>query len=482
MKYGYVAQGPDGAPSNPADIPRALKTLQKFAGIEETGILDDATVELLGKERCGVEDIIGSAKMQAKLRRGSEPGFSRYSTAQRERRYNIDGAKWSTTNLNYYYENYAEDISQSDMRDVISRAWRVWSDVTPLTFTEVEAKPQAHIVIKFARGNHGDGEYAAFDGPGGTLAHAYFPENGDAHFDEDEEFTVASPDGTNLFIVAAHEFGHSLGLAHSSEQGALMYPWYQGYVPDFQLPRDDILGIQQLYGKPDVARPGTPMDDGFGPRIKPGRPNTCTSDWDAVTMGGDGLTYAFKGRYLWAINDVGVVRGYPKKIGLVYRGAPSNIHAAVTTFAYSQPRTYIFKGHRMWRFTNFVLDPGYPKKTAPRGVPQSPNAAFVWGGNGQMYIFKGARYYEFNPEREKIVGSPLKIATKWPGVPVMIDGALQWRNGRTYFFKGDSYWRFNDAKLKVGRDFPRSKALYWMGCGLEEGQVLPERLQMSEGK
>ena len=25
MKYGYVAQGPNGAPSNPADIPRALR-------------------------------------------------------------------------------------------------------------------------------------------------------------------------------------------------------------------------------------------------------------------------------------------------------------------------------------------------------------------------------------------------------------------------------------------------------------------------
>ena len=83
---------------------------------------------------------------------------------------------------------------------------------------------------------------------GGTLAHAYFPENGNAHFDEDEIFSVHSTEGVNLFIVAAHEFGHSIGLAHSSEFGALMYPWYQGYVPEFVLPEDDILGVQQLYG------------------------------------------------------------------------------------------------------------------------------------------------------------------------------------------------------------------------------------------
>lgn len=52
-----------------------------------------------------------------------------------------------------------------------------------------------------------------------------------------------------MFVAAAHEFGHSLGLAHVQEPSSLMYPWYQQFTEDsFQLPEDDIRGIQQLYG------------------------------------------------------------------------------------------------------------------------------------------------------------------------------------------------------------------------------------------
>lgn len=47
--------------------------------------------------------------------------------------------------------------------------------------------------------------------------------------------------------MAAHELGHALGMSHSTDPGALMYPTYS-YSKGFPLSEDDIEGIQALYG------------------------------------------------------------------------------------------------------------------------------------------------------------------------------------------------------------------------------------------
>ena len=63
------------------------------------------------------------------------------------------------------------------------------------------------------------------------------------------------------------------------------------------------------------------------------------------------------------------------------------------------------------------------------GIPNGVDSAFVWGGNGKIYL--NEEYWMFDPERKIAIS---KQISEW-GLPQGIDGALQWENGRTYFFK-----------------------------------------------
>ena len=84
---------------------------------------------------------------------------------------------------------------------------------------------------------------------GNVLAHAFFPKSGVVHFDDDEEFVLNSDRSTELYIVAAHEFGHTLGISHSNNKDALMAPYYR-YEDPLTLHEDDIAAVQYMYGKP----------------------------------------------------------------------------------------------------------------------------------------------------------------------------------------------------------------------------------------
>ncbi|KAF2899798.1 hypothetical protein ILUMI_06396 [Ignelater luminosus] len=237
MKFGYLSPSPHsaGALRTEESVRQAIRELQQFSGLPVTGKLDDKTIKLLKRPRCGLPDI--------------EPH------AQRRKRFVPQGQRWPYTNLTWSLQSTnLKELNTYEVRFVFSKALEVWARHSKLTFREIDSD-RADILVYFHRGDHGDN--FAFDGPGQILAHAFFPgtgRGGDAHFDLDENWLTReddnNADGTSLFQVAAHEFGHSLGLSHSSVEGALMYPWYQGMQNGFnyELPEDDRLGIQALYG------------------------------------------------------------------------------------------------------------------------------------------------------------------------------------------------------------------------------------------
>ncbi|KAE8627628.1 hypothetical protein XENTR_v10007072 [Xenopus tropicalis] len=386
--------GPVGRKKNNRPFTEKLQQMQKFFGLKVTGILDSKTIEVMQKPRCGVYDV------------------GQYSTVPKS-------SAWQKTDLTYRIINFTPDLPQADVEAAIQRAFKVWSDVTPLTFTRIYNEV-SDIEISFSAGDHKDN--SPFDGPGGILAHAFQPGNGiggDAHFDEDESWTKTSQ-LYNLFLVAAHEFGHSLGLSHSTDPGALMYPSYSSTDPNaFQLPQDDINAIQYLYGK--SSNPVQPTG--------PTTPTICDPNvvFDAVTTLRGELIF-FLNRFIW--------RKHPQAseaelmfVQTFWPSLPNDIDAA-----YENPITeqiLVFKGAKYTALNGFDVLPGYPRNIYSLGFPKTVkriDAAVHIEHLAKTYFFVANKYWSYDEDKQQMdKGFPKLIRDDFPGIPEKINAALYYR-------------------------------------------------------
>lgn len=150
---------------------------------------------------------------------------------------------WPSNEVTYTILNTMDSFTEAEIREVIVEAFAAWTEDTPITFIEVSNPRDADIRIEFGR----------IDGGSNVLGQACPPSSpcaGDVLFDDAENWVLRETRRFNdisFLAVATHEFGHAIGLLHSDDPEALMYPQYSPYnlAPN----TDDIRGVQRLYGR-----------------------------------------------------------------------------------------------------------------------------------------------------------------------------------------------------------------------------------------
>ncbi|KAF4391659.1 hypothetical protein F8388_005424 [Cannabis sativa] len=282
QNFGYIPKSPFNFTDDFDDeLESAIKTYQKNFNLNVTGQLDQNTIQHLILPRCGNADIVnGTTTMNSGKPSSSSASNSTNFHTVGHYSFFPGSPVWPVGRRDLTYAFQPENELTNEVKTVFARAFLRWSQVTPLTFTEIQTFSAADLKIGFFVGDHGDGE--PFDGVLGTLAHAFSPTAGRFHLDGDENWVVGGDISTSsvasavdLESVAVHEIGHLLGLGHSSVEDSIMFPTIASRTRKVELANDDVLGIQRLYGSnPNYVTPPS----------TPSRPSVHQSD---TSNGGD---------------------------------------------------------------------------------------------------------------------------------------------------------------------------------------------------
>uniref|UniRef100_A0A8C7G5N2 Peptidase metallopeptidase domain-containing protein n=1 Tax=Oncorhynchus kisutch TaxID=8019 RepID=A0A8C7G5N2_ONCKI len=406
-----------------------IREMQGFFSLKQTGRLDLQTLSVMRKHRCGVPDM---------------ENYSFYP----------DQIKWKNSTITYRVDQYTTDLTQEEVDTSFRLALKIWSDAAPLKFIKVN-HDKADIILSFAKKTHGD--FFPFDGPKGVLAHAFAPGEdmgGDVHFDEDEIWTMGhSKQGYNLFTVAAHELGHSLGLSHSKDPSSLMYPNYNYYIgAQYTLPQDDALGIQALYGKP--VRKQDP----------PNLPKKCDPNFsvDAVAVFGKEIMF-FKNRYMWLRTTWTTywnrLREGPSSTYLPSINSPVDaaydIPAKGVTYVFTGPKYWVVRQLKKKSHFGSIYDYGFPARV------RNIDAAVHISEYGKTFFFIGHDYYRYDEHRRRMdPGFPRNIQTDWPGIGRSVDAAFELQ-GTIYLFSGTKAYNYDYRQNRV---LNQILANAWLDC------------------
>uniref|UniRef100_A0A3P8NDH8 Matrix metalloproteinase-9 n=1 Tax=Astatotilapia calliptera TaxID=8154 RepID=A0A3P8NDH8_ASTCA len=274
-------------------------------------------------------------------------------------------------------------------------------------------------------------------------------------YDDDQKWGFCPDQGYSLFLVAAHEFGHALGLDHSNIREALMYPMYS-YAEDFSLHSDDISGIQYLYGKtgpvptppnpkPPTAEPTEPTDPTTTTTtavpVDPTK-DACKQDtFDTITVI-QGELHFFKDGHYWKMS--GSSNAGPFSISNKWPALPAVIDSAFEDSL--TKKLYFFSGSRFWVYTGQnVLGPRSIEKLGlPNNIQKVEGA--LQRGKGKVLLFSGENFWRLDVKAQTIdKGYPKFTDVVFGGIPSDAHDVFQYQ-GHTYFCRDRFYWRMNSRR------------------------------------
>jgi Matrixin len=173
----------------------------------------------------------------------------------RTRAYSTTGAKWLNPIATYYVNSANLDLPEATAETAVRAGAEVWA-------------AQSNANFRFSFAGNSTQSTTTYDGinlvvfrnesSGLAIATTYTWFNSSGILDADIVFwdgafhfyagTSGCSEGFYIEDVAAHEFGHALGLDHSTVDGATMYPSMSTCSSAARsLDADDIAGVVSLY-------------------------------------------------------------------------------------------------------------------------------------------------------------------------------------------------------------------------------------------
>uniref|UniRef100_A0A8D2AL06 Matrix metalloproteinase-9 n=1 Tax=Sciurus vulgaris TaxID=55149 RepID=A0A8D2AL06_SCIVU len=304
-----------------------------------------------------------------------------------------------------------------------------------------------------------------------------------SNFDIDKKWGFCPNEGVSLFLVAAHQFGHALGLGHSSVPKSLMYPMYN-FMEGTLLHEEDVTSIQHLYGetvgqewKPQregcnsVTGPGNAgvgrthrSPDGLptpftmvlpttGPIGPPSAGPTClptASSSQVSSVSSVQVENACNLNIFDAIVEIGNCldvwmrdrgRQGPFLITDTWPALPARLDSA-----FKEPisnKIFFFSGRQVWVYAGTaVLGPQPLEKLGlTRDVTQITGV--LWLNWGKALLFSKHLFWRFDVKSETVDSQmPTWVDQMFSGVPTNSHNIFQYRES-AYFCQDRFFWRVN---------------------------------------